>query len=361
MPDFSNGNIRLHPTVRQWKATVELNQPIRTMQLYGKLANYDNQADEFCVKVLRDGEAVTSIFDAKAYFTRADGVTVPMQTKVDGNIIYAIGGLQCYLVEGPCTVVIKITDHAGLVQTMQVFTGEVMRVVDPDLWKKATLQTSVTTMGIAYTIDAMVTAEKYMLYEVIAGERILLGTDTNPNSSAVRYLRPTSYGLHTYAIQPILGDVAGDITETTVDYQPVVTDMTTEGITTYMDEMYLQGDDELWGRTTEGAEGYQICTDIKLGSTMCKKVEIILGGIDWIRDANCRVATMRGTRIQDTFPLNAPSTAADYGMEIAIDMDGTVHITYDVQAATLPVTAIGVCGYYADGGRETIVRKQYQI
>ena len=104
----------------------DLSQPLRMETLRQPLYCGDSEAHRIRVNLMRGSEAVdVSGCTAAGYFLRADGATVVIPGEAEGSEASLAWPRACYEVPGQFSFILRLTDGAGVQQTILALQGAV--------------------------------------------------------------------------------------------------------------------------------------------------------------------------------------------------------------------------------------------
>ena len=108
-----------------YKAIADLDTGAARMNIVQPLATYDDSAHVFAVEIRRGSSAEElSGTTCIGYFVRADGVTIPIDGDVKGNVATVILAANCYAVAGGFALAVKLS-MGNVVHTVLRATGNV--------------------------------------------------------------------------------------------------------------------------------------------------------------------------------------------------------------------------------------------
>lgn len=97
------------PLLETW-LRCELTEPVKVHYLKGNVFSMDSLGNRIGVSVYKEGHPFTLSGSAQGYCVLASGATVPVPGVRSDNYVYIDLIQDCYAVQGPISIVIKLTD-----------------------------------------------------------------------------------------------------------------------------------------------------------------------------------------------------------------------------------------------------------
>ena len=97
------------PLLETW-LRCELTEPVKVHYLKGNVFSMDSLGNRIGVSVYKEGQPFTLSGSAQGYCVLASGATVPVAGVRSDNYVYIDLIQDCYAVQGPISIVIKLTD-----------------------------------------------------------------------------------------------------------------------------------------------------------------------------------------------------------------------------------------------------------
>lgn len=187
---------------------IDLSRPLKPEHVGVLTATYDSNANAIGVNVFRDGAAVDlSGCSVMGYFTQ-NGQTIKLLGTAEGNTAYVVMRRSCYMVQGRFRLAVTIRDGARQLTVRIVDGYNQTTIADDELWKTVTIsramQSGLNTVSLAWIPN--VAADAYYIYEVVDEEYELIEMVIKPET----IIEDVTVGGHTYAVQPWIGNEAGE-------------------------------------------------------------------------------------------------------------------------------------------------------
>lgn len=187
---------------------IDLSKPLKAELVGMMTATYDTNANAIGVNVFRNGASVDlSGCSVMGYFTQ-NGKTIKLPGAAEGNTAYVVMRRPCYMVQGRFRLAVTIRDGVRQLTVRIVDGYNQITISDDELWKKVTIsravQSGLNAVSLAWTPS--IVADAYYVYEVVDGEYEPIDMVMQPEA----IIEDVTVGVHTYAVQPIMGSEAGE-------------------------------------------------------------------------------------------------------------------------------------------------------
>ena len=120
-------------TIFRHELVVDLDKPLKRLDVGDILASGDENADRFEVKLYRGSAEVSAAgMTVAGFFIKPDDVTIKLTGTASGNTVSIVPKKACYVYDGAFSLAVKITG-SGLSQTVAIFDGRIVRTTTENI------------------------------------------------------------------------------------------------------------------------------------------------------------------------------------------------------------------------------------